>query len=66
MEAALAKGNAIRTVPASLMELPFDYLNLGDNRLCGLDSTDADPIPEAMQTWLDGMDRDWRESQRCP
>lgn len=61
-----AKGNAIRTVPASLMELPLDYLNLGDNRLCGLDSTDADPIPEAMQAWLDGMDRDWRESQHCP
>ena len=61
-----AKGNAIRTVPASLMELPLLYLNLGDNRLCGLDSTGADPIPEAMQTWLDGMDRDWRESQRCP
>lgn len=61
-----ANGNAIRTVPASLMDLPLEYLNLGDNRLCGFDSEDEQPIPESMKAWLDGMDRDWRESQRCP
>jgi hypothetical protein len=61
-----ARGKAIRTVPLSLMELPLEYLDLGDNRLCAPDSKDADPIPEAMRTWLDGIDRGWRESQRCP
>lgn len=57
----------IEVIPSDIGLLDrMEGLALGNNRLCAIDSTGPEPIPEAMKRWLDGMDRDWRTTQRCP
>ncbi|MDB5049448.1 MAG: leucine-rich repeat-containing protein [Fibrobacteres bacterium] len=58
-------GNALQTLPPGLMDLQFDYLNVGSNRICFSDATHPDSSDGAMALWLDGVDRDWRATQKC-
>lgn len=59
-------GNRLASLPAGLEDFSFEYLDLGNNRLCLPDSAGADSTQQALLAWLGASDRDWRSSQRCP
>jgi hypothetical protein len=52
-------GNELAALPLSIVSLsaPLTYLNVGNNRLCSVDSV--------MAAWIDRYDPFWRMNQRC-
>lgn len=61
----MVAGNALPSLPPRLMELNLDFLNVADNRICLTDPAQSDSAQTVMAEWLDGMDRDWRATQKC-
>lgn len=61
----MVAGNGLPSLPPGLMESDLDFLNVAHNRICLADPAQSDSAQTEMAEWLDGMDRDWRATQKC-
>ena len=58
--------NRLKALPPSIMQMRFDFLDVGRNQLCFPQASLADSADAKIVAWLDATDRDWRQSQACP
>ncbi len=58
--------NNLKDLPGSMTGLPYNYINVGNNKLCFPLGTLTAQENTLMKAWLDANDRDWQDTQYCP